>query len=161
MKVLLLEDVRKLGSKGEIVEVSDGYARNYIIPQKLGREATKQVLNEWEQRKKNEASRKEQERLEAIELVRRLETTPIEIKARAGEGGRLLAPSPRRILRTRYGPSITSISTGRKSHLKNRFARSAITASKSGCIRTRSGNSPSASCRANNRVRALRWRMKQ
>ena len=89
MKILLLEDVRKLGKKGEIVEVSDGYAKNFIIPQKLGREATKQVLNEWTQKKGSEANRKEQDRLESIEMVRTLEKTPIVIKGKAGDGGRL------------------------------------------------------------------------
>ena len=58
MKILLLEDVKKLGKAGEIVDVSDGYAKNFIIPKKLGREATAQVMNNWKQQKASEANRK-------------------------------------------------------------------------------------------------------
>lgn len=89
MKVLLLEDVKKLGKQGEIVEVSDGYAKNYILPKKLGKEANKQVMNEWLQKKGSEENRKEQERLDAIVKVRELEKLTVVIKGKAGDGGRL------------------------------------------------------------------------
>ena len=64
MKVLLLQDVKKLGKAGDIVDVSDGYAKNFIMPQKLGREATKEVINEWKLKKGSEANRREQEKQE-------------------------------------------------------------------------------------------------
>ena len=89
MKVLLLQDVKKLGKAGDIVEVSDGYAKNFIIPKKLGREATKQVQNEWQQKKGSEANRKEQERLQAIALVAELKDKVVVLKEKAGKDGRL------------------------------------------------------------------------
>ena len=69
MKILLTQDVRKLGKAGEIVDVANGYARNYIIPQKLGVEANKAVLSEWESKKAAEAAHKEQEEAEAKALA--------------------------------------------------------------------------------------------
>ena len=89
MKVLLLEDVKKLGKAGEIVEVSDGYAKNYILPKKLGREATNQVMNNWKQQKASEANRKEMEKQQAIATVKDLETKVITMKEKAGQDGRL------------------------------------------------------------------------
>lgn len=89
MKILLLEDVKKLGKKGEIIDVSDGYAKNYILPKKLGKEATKQVMNEWTQKKGSEANRKEQERLDAIATMQKLEKLTVVMKGKAGDGGRL------------------------------------------------------------------------
>lgn len=89
MKVLLTEDVKKLGKKGEIVEVSDGYAKNYILPQKLGVEATKAIQNEWQVRKGSEANRKEKEKQEALALAKELTGKSVTIRTKAGEGGRL------------------------------------------------------------------------
>ena len=89
MKVLLTEDVKKLGKKGEIVEVSDGYAKNYILPQKLGMEATKAIQNEWQVRKGSEANRKEKEKKEALALAKELTGKSVTIRTKAGEGGRL------------------------------------------------------------------------
>ncbi|MFR3484569.1 MAG: 50S ribosomal protein L9 [Clostridia bacterium] len=86
MKILLLEDVKKLGKKGEIMEVSDGYAKNYIIPKKLGKEATKEVINEWSIKSKPE---KEREAEEAKALAETLSKTVVVIKTKSGEGGRL------------------------------------------------------------------------
>ncbi len=89
MKILLLEDVKKLGKKGEIMEVSDGYAKNYIIPKKLGKEATKEVINEWSIKKESEARKKEREAEEAKALAETLSKTVVVIKTKSGEGGRL------------------------------------------------------------------------
>ncbi|MBR2264467.1 MAG: 50S ribosomal protein L9 [Firmicutes bacterium] len=89
MKILLLEDVKKLGKAGEIVDVSDGYAKNFIIPKKLGREATKDVLNNWKQQKASEANRKKIEKQQAIATVKDLETKVITLKEKAGKDGRL------------------------------------------------------------------------
>ena len=74
---------------GEIVEVSDGYAKNYILPKKLGREATNQVMNNWKQQKASEANRKEMEKQQAIATVKDLETKVITMKEKAGQDGRL------------------------------------------------------------------------
>lgn len=89
MKVLLTEDVKKLGKKGEIVEVSDGYAKNFILPKKLGIEATKAVLNEWQVKKGSEEHRKRQEEEQAKAQAAELSGKEVVIRTKAGEGGRL------------------------------------------------------------------------
>ena len=88
MKVILLEDVKSLGKKGQIVNVSDGYARNMILPKKLGVEATSKNLNDLKLRKANE-EKVAQEHLEAAqELAKKLEAAKVELKIKTGEGGR-------------------------------------------------------------------------
>ena len=85
MKILLTEDVRKLGKAGEVVDVADGYARNFIIPKKLGVEATKAVLNDWETKKKADAARRAKEEEEAIALAAQYNGKWITVKEKAGE----------------------------------------------------------------------------
>lgn len=88
MKVILLEDVKTLGKKGEIVNVSDGYARNMILPKKLGLEATSKNLNDLKLKKKNE-ERIAQENLEAAQaLAAQVEAGKVELSIKTGEGGR-------------------------------------------------------------------------
>lgn len=89
MKVLLTQDVKKLGKKGEIVDVSDGYAKNYIMPKKLGIEANKAVMNEWKAKKSSEENRKRREEEEAKKQAAELNGKEIVIQTKAGEGGRL------------------------------------------------------------------------
>lgn len=88
MQIILLEDVKAHGKKGEIVNVSDGYARNFIIPKKLGLEATPKNLNDLKLQKAAEA-KKQQEILEAAQgLKAEIETKSITLKIKSGEGGR-------------------------------------------------------------------------
>lgn len=88
MKVILLEDVKTLGKKGEIVNVNDGYARNYIVPKKLGVEATGKNMNDWKLQQANEA-RKAQEILDAAKkLAEELGGKQVTLKMKAGEGGK-------------------------------------------------------------------------
>ena len=88
MKVILLEDVKSLGTKGEIVNVSDGYARNMILPKKLGVEATSKNLNDLKLQKAN-AEKVAQENLEAAQaFAKDLETKEIILTLKVGEGGR-------------------------------------------------------------------------
>ncbi|MGN0288642.1 MAG: 50S ribosomal protein L9 [Lachnospiraceae bacterium] len=88
MKIILLEDVKSLGKKGEIIDVNDGYARNYILPKKLGVEATSKNLNDLKLQKNNEA-KIAQEQLEAAQaLAKDLETKEVIVKIKAGEGGK-------------------------------------------------------------------------
>lgn len=88
MKVILLEDVKSLGKKGEIVNVSDGYARNYVLPKKLGVEANAQNMNDLKLQKAN-ADKVAQEQLEAAqELAKVLETKEVVLKMKSGEGGK-------------------------------------------------------------------------
>ena len=88
MKVILLEDVKSLGKKGEIVNVSDGYARNFVLPKKLGVEANSVNMNDLKLQKAN-ADKVAQEQLEAAqELAKVLETKEVVVKMKSGEGGR-------------------------------------------------------------------------
>lgn len=88
MKVILLEDVKSLGKKGQIVEVNDGYARNFILPKKLGLEATGKNLNDLKLQKQNQ-EKIAQENLEAAkELAKKIEASKVEVKIKTGEGGR-------------------------------------------------------------------------
>lgn len=88
MKVILLEDVKSLGKKGEVVNVSDGYARNFIFKKNLGLEANGKNLNDLKLQKQNE-EKVAQEHLEAAqELAKKLEAAKVELKIKTGEGGR-------------------------------------------------------------------------
>src|SRR5687768_12250214 len=89
MKVILSQDVDKLGVKGDVVTVADGYARNYLVPKGMAMLASKGSLRQAEQMKRarEEAERKRKE--EAAAKVSSLAATPVYISARAGEGGRL------------------------------------------------------------------------
>ena len=88
MKVILLEDVKSLGKKGEIVNVSDAYARNVIFAKKLGREATGKNLNDLKLQNKH-AEKVAEEQLEAAQkLAKELEDKVVVVKMKAGEGGR-------------------------------------------------------------------------
>lgn len=88
MKVILLEDVKALGKKGQIVNVSDGYARNKILPQKLGLEATTKNLNDLKLQEKH-ADKVAQEVFEAAQaLAADLQDKSVTLKIKAGEGGR-------------------------------------------------------------------------
>jgi len=89
MKVILLEDVKSLGKEGEIITVSDGYARNYIIPKKLGLEANKKNLNDLKLKKKYDARLAEGVLEDAKALAVRLEGGQIELEMKVGEGERL------------------------------------------------------------------------
>ena len=89
MKVILLEDVKTLGKKGAIVEVSDGYARNAILPKKLGVEATPKNLNDLKLQNQH-ADKVAQENYEnALELARKLEEVKVVVNLKKGENGKL------------------------------------------------------------------------
>ena len=88
MKVILLEDVKSLGKKGQIVNVSDGYARNMILPKKLGVEATSRNLNDLKLRKASE-EKVAQENLDAARaFAEELSTKEVILTLKVGEGGR-------------------------------------------------------------------------
>lgn len=88
MDIVLLEDVKALGKKGQIVKVNDGYARNFILPKKLGVEATTKNLNDLKLQKANEARLAAEQLAAARELAAQLEKTPVTVSIKAGEGGR-------------------------------------------------------------------------
>ena len=88
MKIILLQDEKKLGKKGDIIEASEGYARNYILPKKIGVEATPKNLNDLKLQKANE-DKIAKEQLDAAEaLAAQLEDKQIIVKIKAGEGGK-------------------------------------------------------------------------
>ena len=89
MRVVLREDVESLGKKGDLLEVADGYARNYLVPRGLALRATKGVVAQAEAMRRNREAREVRDRASAQELADRLRTTPVRITARAGEGGKL------------------------------------------------------------------------
>ena len=88
MKVILLEDVKSLGKKGQIVNVSDGYARNMILPKKLGLEATPKNLNDLKLQKANEEKVAKEVYEAAQAFAKDLETKEIILTLKTGEGGR-------------------------------------------------------------------------
>lgn len=88
MKVILLEDVKSLGKKGDIVNVSDGYARNYVLPKKLGVEANNQNMNDLKLKKANEEKVAKQQLEAAQAFAREMEADEVVLSIKAGEGGR-------------------------------------------------------------------------
>ena len=86
MKVILQQDVKGQGKKGQMVEVSDGYARNFLLPRKLAVSATADNINTMKQQEK---ARKAEEKAQAQALSEKLQSCPVKIAAKAGEGGRL------------------------------------------------------------------------
>lgn len=89
MKIILIQDVKKLGKKGEIVEVSDGYARNYVLPQKLGLEANSKNLNDLKLQKQKEEKDAKKLLDDAKELAAKIEEQVVTVKMKAGEGGKV------------------------------------------------------------------------
>jgi len=88
MKVLLLQDVKAQGKKGEIVEVNDGYARNFLIKKGLAKEATASVVNETNQKNAQEAKKKAAELQAAKDIAAKLDTKEIEVAIKTGENGK-------------------------------------------------------------------------
>lgn len=89
MKVVLLEDVKSLGKKGQIVNVNDGYARNFILPKKLGLEANSKNLNDLKLQKQHQDKLAAQQLADAKELAKKLEGITVELKVKTGEGGKV------------------------------------------------------------------------
>ena len=89
MKVILLEDVKNVGKKGELVNASDGYAKNFLFPKKLAVEATKSNLNDFELKQKAEAKRKKEELEQAQNMAKELENKTVTVKVKTGENGKL------------------------------------------------------------------------
>lgn len=89
MKVILLADVKTLGKKGEVVDVSDGYARNFILPKKLGVEASSQNMNDLKLQKANEVKVAKEQLAAAQAFAKELETKEVVVTMKGGEGGKV------------------------------------------------------------------------
>ena len=88
MKIILLEDVKSLGKQGEIVNVSDGYARNMILPKKLGVEATSKNLNDLKLKKANEEKIAQEIYQAAVDFAKGLEDKEVVLTLKVGENGK-------------------------------------------------------------------------
>ena len=89
MKVILQQDVRGQGKKGQLVEISDGYARNFLLPRKLAVPATAENINTMKQQEKARQAQMAAEKAEAQALAEKLKSIQVKLTAKAGEGGRL------------------------------------------------------------------------
>ena len=89
MKVILTEDVKSLGKKGQIVDVNDGYARNFILAKKMGLEATPKNLNDLKLKKANEEKIAKEVYEEAVAFAERLSGLEVNVSIKAGEGGKI------------------------------------------------------------------------
>lgn len=89
MKVIFLQDVKGQGKKGEIKELSEGYVRNFLLPKNLVKIASDGNVKTLDMQKAAEVKRKQQEKEDAIKLGEKLEQITVQVKAKAGEGGRL------------------------------------------------------------------------
>ncbi len=88
MEVILLEDVKSLGKKGQVVKINDGYARNYVLPKKLGVEATAKNRNDLKLEKAREAKLAAEELQAAKDLAVKVEEKAVELTMKTGEGGK-------------------------------------------------------------------------
>lgn len=102
MKVILLEDVKALGKKGQVVDVSDGYAKNFILKKKLGLEATSANMNDLKLQKARAEKLAQQQLDEAKELAKVLEEKSVTVKIKAGEGGRAFGSVSSKEIATAY-----------------------------------------------------------
>lgn len=89
MEIILLQDVKKVGKKGELVKLSDGYAKNFILPKKLGVEATNAAKNDMKLKEQADKKRKAEELEAAKQLAESLKDKKIVIAVKAGDGGRV------------------------------------------------------------------------
>ena len=94
MKVILLQDVKGKGKKGQMLEVSDGYARNYMLPRKIAIEATADAVNTMRMNDKAAAEKAAKERAEALEISKQLREMTLVVTARGGGAGRLFGSVP-------------------------------------------------------------------
>lgn len=89
MKVILLQDIKNVGKKEQIIEANDGYARNYLFPKKLAIEATKDNMAKLQAKKTSEANKKKAEIAANKEVAKKIEKIELIVKAKAGENGKI------------------------------------------------------------------------
>lgn len=89
MKVILLENIKNVGKKDEVINASDGYARNYLLPKKLAVEANTENMSKLKAREDSNKYKKDQERKQAEEIAQKLKGIILKIKVKAGENGKI------------------------------------------------------------------------
>ena len=89
MKVILQQDVKGQGKKGQLVEVSEGYGRNFLLPRKLAIEATTDAINTLNLKEKARKAEEARQKAEAEEIAKKLKDCPVKLTAKAGNGGKL------------------------------------------------------------------------
>lgn len=106
MKVIMIKDLKKVGKRGEIVEISDGYASNFVIPQGYGRKLTENSLDDYKKEKAEEAALIAQKKAAAQEVAKKLEGITLEFQATSGKNGLMIGQiSPKQIeeeLKSKY-----------------------------------------------------------
>lgn len=102
MKVILLEDVKSLGKKGDIINANDGYARNYILPKKLGVEATPANMNDLKLKKANDDKVAAKLLQDAKDFAKEMEEQSVVLKMKAGEGGKAFGSISTKEIATAY-----------------------------------------------------------
>ena len=133
MKVILLQDVKSLGKEGEIVNVSDGYARNYVIPKKLGVEANDKNKNDLKLKKQREAKEAAERLADAQKLAKDLEKVTVVVTMKAEEAVFSVLSVPKRSPRKPKSSTIW-IWTKKRSSFPIPLNPSGISRSRSGCI---------------------------
>ena len=123
MKVILLKDVKGLGKEGELVNAKDGHARNFLFPRKLAVEATPENIKKWEERKKKDQAREKEEYDKALKLKKEIESLNLEIRSKAGEGGKLFGSITSKdiadVLKTKHNIDIDRRKIELKENIKN------------------------------------------
>ena len=89
MKVILLENIKNVGKKDEVINASDGYARNYLFPKKLAVEANRENMSKLKSRENADKYRKDQERKQAEEIAKKMQGIMLKVKVKAGENGKI------------------------------------------------------------------------
>jgi len=102
MKVILLQDDKKLGKKGDIVTINDGFARNYVLPQKIGIEANGKNLNDLKLHNANEAKLAAEALAQAQEFAKVMESQQVVVRMKAGEGGKAFGSISSKEIATAY-----------------------------------------------------------
>lgn len=118
MKVILQQDVKGQGKKGQLVEVSDGYGRNFLLPRKLAVEATSDNLNTMKLQEKARRAEEARQRAAAEEIAERLKGLTVTIYAKTGKDGRLFGAITSKEIRRAGKPSMPSTLPSRKSFRK-------------------------------------------
>lgn len=127
MKVILQQDVKGQGKQGQMINVSDGYARNFLLPRKLAVEATPDAINAMKLQEKARLAQEAKEKQEAADLAAKLEGCMVKVSARAGEKASFSALSPQKKCQRRCSPSTRSILKNKKSCRKNPSKALALT----------------------------------